>query len=174
MYATPPSSPSIISPTRTHLDRLAPNQLLTAAQSPRATYTKRMLQTCPASCHPYHTARRLLASNHSQSCLMHTTARRDPRFSLLAACCERTLAISCMYNIFRICPATDWARLLHFPDTALHASDAPWAPWSADSARRQAACMIGRLINGMRGTADCVEMLSNETCTCATSKHPCA
>ena len=60
----------------------------------------------------------LVGLRPSQSILAHATARRHPRFSLLAACCEETLAISRMHNIFRICPATDWARLLHSSDTA--------------------------------------------------------
>jgi len=65
-----------------------------------------------------HCLQALAGLHPNQSCLMHTTARRHPRFSLLAACCEETLAISCMHNIFRICPATDRARLLHSADTA--------------------------------------------------------
>jgi hypothetical protein len=130
--------------THIHLDRLAPNHLLTAAQS-RGLYAQS--ECCKPALHPVINItlppiavpqqQALAGLNPNQSCLMHITARRHPRFSLLDACCEETLAISCMHNIFPICPATDWARLLHFPES-LGTHLTHLGLWSAHSARRHA------------------------------------
>lgn len=60
----------------------------------------------------------LVGCHTGQSHHLHASARRHPRFILLAACCEKTLAIYRLHNIFRICPPTDLAHQLHFPDRA--------------------------------------------------------
>jgi hypothetical protein len=89
----------------------------------------------------------LLASTRPITPHAHHCSATSP----VDAYCNKTFAICSLHNIFRICLPTDWARLFHFPDSpplsnpnlclGMHLTQL--GLWSADSARRQVACMKG-------------------------------
>jgi hypothetical protein len=129
-----------------------------------------MLQTCPASCHSYHIAsRRLLASISANrasctpllgdipgsACLLHA-ARRHLRYLARIT--------SFAYALLQIGPACSIPPTLPLKPFG----DASDAPWALVRTLGPTSCMKGNI--DMRGTTDCVDMLSNDICTCATSK----
>lgn len=166
----PTSRTRYIGTSRPHATRA-----LTAA-NPTASHgaTAQKLGCIPSSishCHPLLCrSKRWLALSPTNHCSPIVQQLRGDIPEPHPACCETTHAICRLHIIFRICLATDPSLAVPFfrhcphPNMRVGTHLTQLGLWLANSARRQAACMEGK--NDMRGTADCVKMLSNHnTCT---------